>query len=284
MQSRLRCPLLMTSQAFAVCVWRAGAVARISNSSLRRSPDEDILICGLFALADDVLLAACGSDGLRALRLSSAQLCARDPSALKHVYSAALDAASGTLLLAFVAEAAADGARAAGVVWLVSLQCVADEWREVQRLQTQCTFFYSFEWVDLSFAGDSRLLCGKRGEYRLYAFDVSAERRLRPVGAVVLDDQLYRFACTCLGGDTLIAIADARHTCVSVQRLVGAGDALRLEPIARTSLAGAWNVLFRGDQLLVATTSKSVVSFGVWGGGLIGPRELLGAGAGVGVH
>ena len=276
--------LLMTSQAFAVCVWRAGAVARISNSSLRRSPDEDILICGLCALADDVLLAACGSDGLRSLRLSSAQLCARDPSALKDVYSAALDAASGTLLLAFVAEvAAASGARAAGVVWLVSLECVADEWREVQRLQTQCTFFYSCEWVGLSFADASRVLCGKRGEDRLYAFDVSAERRLRPVGAVVLDDKLNRFACTRLGGDSLVAITDAGFTCVSVQRLVGAGDALRLEPLARTALAGAENVLFRGDQLLVATISHSVVSFGVSSGGLIGPRELLGAGAVVGV-
>ena len=158
-------------------------------------PDEStftIGICGLCALADDVLLAACGSYGLRALRLSSAQLCARDPSALKYefVQSAALDAASGTLLLAFVAEAAAaSGAR--DVMSLVSLQCVADEWRV---------------WVGLSFADDSRVL---------YAFDVSAERRLRPVGAVVLDDMICRFACTRLGGDSLVAIADAGRTCVS---------------------------------------------------------------------
>ena len=294
----------MTSQAFAVCVWRAGAsaaaggalvaashaaplrlVARISRSSLKRSPNESPNVWGLCALADDVLLAACGSCGLRALRLSSAQLCTRDPSALKDVLSAALDAASGTLLLAFEAEAAAaSGARAADikVVWLVSLQCVADEWREVQRVQTECTNF--FGWVGLSFAGDSRVLCGQSGEDRLYAFDLSAERRLRPVGAVVLDDKLKRFACTRVGGDSLVAIADAGRTCVSVQRLVGAGDALRLEPLVRTALAGAENVLFRGDQLLVATISKSVVSFGVSGGGLRGPRELLGDGAGVRVH
>ena len=296
MQSRRRCALLMTSQAFAVCVWRAGAaaaaggalvaaplrlVARISNSSLKRSPNEHIRICGLCALADDVLVAACESDGLRALRLSSAQLCARDPSALKDVCSAALDAASGTLLLALVAESEA---RAGYVVWLVSLQCVADEWREMQRLQTECTFSFSYVWVGLSFAGDSRVLCGQRNEDRLYAFDVNAERRLRPVGAVVLDEKLERFACTRLGGDSLVAIADAGRTCVSIQRLVGAGDALRLEPLARTALAGAENVLFRGDQLLVATDSKSVVSFGVSGGGLKGTRELLGAGAGVGVY
>ena len=241
-----------------------------------------LVIWGLCALADDVLLAACGSYGLRALRLSSAQLCASDPSALKRVCSVALDAASGTLLLAFEAEAAAaSGARA--VVWFVSLECVADEWREVQRLQTQCTF-WSDLWVGLSFAGDSRVLCGQSREDRLYAFDVSAERRLRPVGAVVFDDKLCRFACTRLGGDSLVAIADAGRTCVSVQRLVGAGDALRLEPLARTALAGAWNVLFSGDHLLVATTSKSVVSFGVSGGGLRGPRELLGAGAGVSLN
>ena len=300
MQSR-HCALLMTSQAFAACVWRAGAaaaaggalvaashaaplrlVARISNSRLQRSPNESIGICELCALADDVLLAACGSHGLLALRLSSAQLCARDPSALKDVYSAALDAASGTLLLAFVAKAAAaSGARAAGVVWLVSLQCVADEWREVQRVQTECTF--TLQWIGLSFAGDSRVLCGQWKEDRLYAFHMSAERRLQPVGAVVLDDKLYRFACTRLGGDSLVAIANARLTCVSVQRLVGARDALRLEPLARTTFEGAFNVLLRGDQLLVATTSQSIVSFGVSGGGLIGPRELLGAGAGVGV-
>ena len=287
-----------------MCVWRAGAVAaaggalvaashaaplrlvaRISdNSSLERSPDEYIFIWGLCAFADDVLLAACGSDGLRALRLSNAHLCARDPSALKDefVWSAALDAASGTLLLALRAEAAAaSGARAADdsyVVWLVSVQCVADEWREVQRVQTKCTLP---NWVGLSFTGDSRVLCGQIGEDRLYAFDVSAERRLRPVGAVVLDDKLCRFACTRLGGDSLVAIADAGHTCVSLQRLVGAGDALRLEPLAHTALAGAEDVLFRGDQLLVATNSQSVVSFGVSGGGLRGPRELLGAGTGV---
>ena len=273
----------MTSQAFALCVWRAGAVARISNNSLRRSTNEyTIAICGLCALADDVLLAACGWNGLRALRLSSAQLCARDPFALndEYVCSAALDAASGTLLLAFEAEAAAEsGAR---VVWLVSLECLADEWREVQRLQTEITeILFSYQWVGLSFAGDSRVLCGQSREDRLYAFDLNAERRLRHVGAVVLDDQLCRFACTRLGGDSLVAIADARNTCVSVQRLVGAGDALRLEPLARTALAGAENVLFRGDQLLVATTSESVVSFGVSGGSLRGPRELLGAGADV---
>ena len=230
---------------------------------------------GLCGLSDDVLLVACGSDGLRALRLSSAQLCARDPSALKHVLNAALDAASGILLLAFVAHTD-------DVVWLVSLQCVADEWREVQRVQTQCTF--SYMWLGLSFAGDSRVLCGQWHEDRLYAFDVSAERHLRPVSDVVLDDKLWRFACTRLGGDSLVAIADAGHTCVSVQRLVGAGDSLRLEPLARTALEGAFNVLFRGDQLLVATISKSVVSFGVSGGGLRSRRELLGAGAGFRAH
>ena len=274
MQSRRLCALLMTSQAFA----RAGAVARISNSSLWRSPNGYISVWGLCALADDVLLAACGWNGLRALRLSSAQLCARDPSALtiEFVCNAALDAASGTLLLA-----CENVATLRGDVWLVSLQCVADEWREVQRVQTECTF--TQKWVGLSFAGDSQVLYGQCKEDRLYAFYLSAERRLRPVGAVVLDDQLCRFACTRLGGDSLVAIADARHTCVSVHRLVGAGDALRLEPLARTALAGAENVLFRGNQLLV-TGSKSVVSFGVSGGGLRGPRELLGAGADVQVY
>ena len=302
MQSRRRCVLFMTSQAFAVCVWRAGAVAaaggalvaasqaaplrlvaRISNSSLQRSPDEYIGISGLCALADDVLLAACGFYGQRALRLSSAQLSARHPSALKHVYSVALDAASGTLLLAFVGKAAAaSGTLAADVVWLVSLQCVADEWREVQRVQTECTF--TRQWVGLSFAGDSRVLCGQCLDDRLYAFDESAERRLRPLGAVVLDDKLCTFACTRLDGDSLVAIAVAGRTCVSLKRLVGAGNALRLEPLARTALAGAQNVLFRGDQLLVATTSQSVMSFSVSGGGLRGPRELLGAGAGALVY
>ena len=300
MQSRRRCDFLMTFQAFAVCVWRAseaaaagGAlvaashvaplrlVARISNSRLERSPDEYIYVPGLCALADDVLLAACWFNGLRALRLSSAQFCARDPSALKDesVWNAALDAASGTLLLAFVAEAAS-GALAdedVEVVWLVSLQCVADEWREVQRVQTECTF--TELWVGLSFAGDSRVLCGQCEEDRLYAFDVSAEGRLRSVGAVVLDDELYRFASTRLGGDSLVAIADVWHN-LSVQRLVGAGDALRLEPLARAALADAYNVLFRGDQLLVATDSKSVVSFDVSGGGFRGPRKLLRAVAG----
>ena len=229
-----------------------------------------------------MLLAACGSAGLLELCLSSAQLCARDTSALKHVLSVALDAASGTLLLALLANtAAASGERAADVdvVWLMSLQCVADEWREVQRVQTKCTYF--FGWVGLSFAGHSRVLCGHRNAYMLYAFDVIAESRLRPVGAVELAARLERFASTRLGGDSLVAIADAGHTCVSVQRLVGAGDELRLEPLARTALAGAWNVLFRGDQLLVATYYNSVVSFGVSGGGLRGPRELLGAGADV---
>ena len=273
----------MTSQAFAVCVWRADAaatvggalvaashaaplrlVARISNSRLQRSPNESLYIFGLCALADDVLFAACGTLGLRALLLSSAQLCARDPSALKDVYSAALDAASGTLLLALRAEAGFvasfmagyNGKDAPDVVWLVSLKCVADKWREVQRVQTECTF--TGQWIGLSFAGDSRVLCGQCREDRLYAFDVSAERRLRPVGAVVLDDKLCRFACTRLGGDSLIAISDAGLTCVSVQRLVGTGDSLRLEPLARTALAGAENVLFRGEQLLVVTSDKSV--------------------------
>ena len=107
-------------------------VARISYSSLKSSPNEPPY--DIFGLCD-VLLASCAADGLRSLRLSSAQLWARDPSALTDMRSAALDETSGTLLLALRAEAAvASGARAGGVM---SLLCVADEWREVQRVQTE---------------------------------------------------------------------------------------------------------------------------------------------------
>ena len=250
-------------------------VARIPSRSLRRTDNEFLNVYGLCALTDDEVLLACGLRGLRALGLKSAKLSDPKPSALTLVYSVALDAATDTIVLALAAQAQS---RYIDVGWLVSLQLVADEWREVQRLQIEISSF--LDWVGLSFAGDSRVLLGQCSKDRLYAFDVSVEHRLQPVGAVLLEKALFRFACTRLGADSLVAIVHYRSRCVSVERLVGAGAELHFESLAHTELAGAWNVLFRGDHLLVSTL-QTVVSFyvAVDGARLRGRRELLGASA-----
>ena len=200
---------MLVSRAGADAAAAAGTLVVSSHVSplrlVARFPSQCSTVSGICALDDDCVLLACGA--LRALRLSSAQLCARDPSPLEDVWNVAFDAATDTLLLALKAKAR--GSRA--VAWLVSLQRVSDEWREVQRMQTE---FALSDWVGISFAGDSRALCGQQFKDRLYAFDVSADHRLQPVGTVVLEAAFCRFACTRLGGDSLVAFTDDELVCV----------------------------------------------------------------------
>ena len=251
--------------------------SRIPSQNLQRASNEPLAVVGLCALPDEFLLVACGSSGgLRALSLRSAQLSAREPSSLSHVYKVAFDPATYTLLLAMRVRS-----RTSDMMWLVSLQrgYVAGEWSEVQRLQTDISY-NDWLWLGLSFVSDSRALFGGRPLDRLYAFDVSREHRVCAIGAVVLEMRLGNFACTRLGTDWLVAISESGGTCLSVYRLV----ALRLELLARTTLVDPRWLLFREDLLLVAdynadTSSSAIVPFRVTGARVTRLPELLGRNA-----
>lgn len=221
------------------------------------------------ALSDDVLLLACGSNGIREMSLSSAQLCERDPSELIGVYNLAFNVASETLVLAVMAPDDNEDDSSDEVFWLVTLHRDANKWREVQRMRTDQSA--SDVWVHLSFVDNSRVLFGLRGADSLHAFDMSVAHSIRAVGSIALEQPFEIIATTCIGNEAFVAATETSGSYVSLYRLV----ALRLEPLARTELSNSLLILFRGDLLFVSKSKTEVVSFRVTGGRLIRERTFL---------
>lgn len=252
---------------------------RISHRNLKRFENESLHVCGLCSLSEDTALLACGIAGLRALTLKTGQLSPRDPCSLKHVHSAAYDAPTDTLLLAVWVESAGGG-----VYWLVSLRRGAEEWSEVQRVQTEIKHLDFGPWyVTLSSLCDSRVLVGERDTEKLSVFEVVEEHSLRPVGIVLLENQIREFACTRDGPDTLVALSHDDNS-VSLHRLIS----LRLETLARVKLTDPWDLMFHGTVLLLSDyiniRKQAILYMDTHGGRFSNPRQLLEANAKVRVE
>ena len=253
-----------------------------------------VSVSSLYVMSDDLLFLACGADGLRALSLSSGQLSERDPSALKPVYGVTFDAATDTLLLAWVEclSRAPDSAQTGPpnrMCWVASLTRSEKEWSEVQRFQLELTpNYFITQYVGLSVTAGSRVLLGG-GDVsdKLYAFDLNAEHRLLPVGTIVPDNKFSEFASTRNGSDTIVALSHYNDKSVSLQRLVE----LRLELLARVQLTEPSKLQFHGDRLLVAHWNKtvdkeevsthSITSYAATGGWLTQAKQLFDAKAGI---
>ena len=265
-------------------------VARIPQQKLKQSENEDLYCYGLCALSDDIVLFACGTDGLRGLSLKRSKLIPNDISTIKEVYGVAFDLATDTLLLAIV-EWKSDPSFFEKVanflempfsstrrtLWLTSLQRGTDGWTEVERVQTDLTCFVGkIMWVGISTMSGSRvLLGGGENRDRLYSIQVSPDHRLHRIGSVDLENKVNQFACTREGVDTLVAFSHT-NCAVSLHRLA----ALQLEPLARVQLSAPSRLLFLGRLLLVAdwnkkTETHNIVSFATTGGKLTGKRQLI---------
>ena len=229
--------------------------SRIPSRSLKQTDDEHIDVLGLCALPDDVVLIdlfirTSSQYCLRALSLRSQQLSRDGACALEQVYCVAYDKRTDTLLCVC-------GDDDNNNSWLVSLRRVASasDWLEVQRLRTQIPL----DDIGQLVVSDSRVLLAQQTEdtNRLHTFDMSEPHGLRPVGAVVPDVQFWRFACSRVGADTLVAFV--HETAVSLHRLA----ALQLEPLAQVDLTDPRILLFRGDLLLVADWSEDTKTHAV---------------------
>ena len=251
----------------ATNVSRLQLAMRIPKRNLSRTDNEHLPVFGMCALSADEVLLACGSAGLRAVSLHTAQLAAHKPSAIRYVYGVAFDAHTDTLLL--LVEPLAYH-----YYQLVSLRRNASEWLEVQRFNTR--IHYSSEFYDFAVC-DSRVLIFKRGgDTTMYVFKVSAKRKLRNAGNVTLQSRFYKVACTRRDNVTLVALS--HDTSVSLLRLTSLP--LRLVPLASVSLTVHRRLLFRGDLLLVDDWNR-IVSFRASDNALTERQVLLDAQAGV---
>ena len=256
----------------------------IPERNLKRTDNEFLPVYDMYALSADEVLLACGYAGVRALSLHTTQLAAHDPTAIRHVYRAAFEAHTDTLLL-FVKSPTDEYSQ------LVSLRRNASEWLEVQRLKTSLQAYTQYKSGKLGFnrrasisVCDSRVLLFERGGNTLYVFDVNAEHTLHYAGYVTQQTAMYGLVCTRRVNDTLVAFSHER-TSVSLHRL--ASLPLRLEPLSRVDLTDPHPfLLFRGDLLLVVdfnshTDLTDIVSLRVSGNALTERRVLLDAQAGV---
>lgn len=239
-------------------------VVRIPQQTLKRTDKEDLYCYGLSALPEDVVLVACGTDGLRGLSLRSTQITPQDPSPIKEVYGVAFDAATDTLLLA-VMEWKSNSSLfdkianffemtfASKLLYLTSLRRGADGWSEVQRVPTEITCsFRTVLWVGLSVAFGSRVLLGG-GENRdkLYTFDLSADHKLGPVKTLAVVKKFRQFTCTREGSENLVAFSHNDDS-IALHRLT----ALQLETLASVQLTELPKLLFVGRLLIVAEWDK----------------------------
>ena len=235
----------------------------VRNVSLTDCPR----VYGMYALSADELLLVCGAAGLHAVSLRTGLFAAAKSSAIRDVYGVAFDTHTDTVLL--VVETPTDDYQQ-----LVSLRRNASEWLEVQRLDTRI-----HRYIPSISVCDSRVLLGDlQGMQTLYVFDVNEAHNLivSDAGNVSLESVFNGFACTRRGNDTLVAFA--HDSSVSLWRL--AALPLRLEPLASVNITDPWQLLFRGDLLLVddwssATRTNDIVSFRVAENALSERRVLL---------
>ena len=123
----------------------------------------------------------------------------------------------------------------------------AIDWLEVKRLRI------TDSWIRIGQLDvcESRALLAQAIETcRLRVFEVNAQHGLRSVCTVETEIPFWRFTCSRIGPDTLVAFA--HQTAVSLHRLA----ARRLEPLDRFELGDPYNLLFRGDLLLVTNRNN----------------------------
>ena len=249
--------------------------SRIQSQCLKRDGSRGgLCVYGMCAPSCDVLLLACGRNGLRALSLRSEQVAPRAVCTFK-TYRVAFDTRTTSLLL--LVERTGAATRASH--WLLSLRFVANEWREVDCVATEIR---DDSQVNGFAVCDSRALLASEMPHSLDLFEVSADNRVRAVGAVVLANStpFADFACSRLDADFLVALAHYRQQqmppAVSLQRLLGR----TLEPLAVVELTQPNRLLFFGNLLLVAeryrdTNTQVVVSLLATAAGLTHQRQLL---------
>ena len=225
------------------------------------------IVLSLCALPDDVLLLACGAEGLRSVSLSSAQLSAHK---LANVYEVAFDEHTNTLLLIMRAPRADNKEN---VYWLVSLRRNASEWLEVMRLPTNFSTRSFNVQPAISVCGSRVLLTDFK---TLYVFNVSAKHSVIGADPLSVKKNIFSLACTRRDGETLVAFAHSSS--VSLHRL--ASVPLRLEWLAEVDLYEPFGLLFSGDVLLVShtttnTSEYAIVSLRASGNALTERRVLL---------
>ena len=226
------------------------------------------------ALSNDDVLISSYEKGLRTLSLQSGQLSPVIPCALKRVLIMALDTRTYSLVLVVRPPHPNDL-----YWWLVSMRRRVNEmvWDEVERLDTEIPVSTHIQDIGLC---ESRVLLGTQSYSYLHAFDVSTEHNLCVVGIVLVNSSCVHFACTRVGGDTLVAFSHKKS--VSLQRLVG----LELEPLAEIASTRLKWLLFRGTLLLATGwnngKNQGIQSFHILGGGLnLQPQVLLDFNVGV---
>ena len=242
--------------------------ARIPYRNLKRQENESLDVTEFCSLPNDSVALSCFKDGLRAISLGNKQLCPFKHSPLKVVYRVAYDVQTDTLLLV---EETLKSAGNRKIYSLVSFHHRSNNWVVVQRLPLE--IFYSSELGDL-LTCHSRVLLGKLGADIIDVFVLSKDHSLTSEGPILLQKELFRFACTRLASDTLMAFNHKES--VSLHRLLN----LQLERLAQVDLTNPQWLLFRGDLLFVADMNKStethaIVSCIVKGGELTYKRQVL---------
>ena len=259
----------MVGRPFTIWNWNLRVEARIPYRNLKRQENESLDVTELCSLPKDSIALSCFKDGLRAISLGNKQLCPFKHSPLKVVYRVAYDMQTDTLLLV---EETLKTAGNQKIYSLVSFHHRSKDWVVIQRLPLE--IFYSLELGDLVTC-NSRVLIGRLGEDIIYVFVLSKDHSLNSEGPILLQQQeLFRFACTRLDTDTLVAFNHKKS--VSLHRLVS----LQLERLAQVDLTNPQWLLFRGDLLFVADMNKStethaIVSYIVKGGELTQESQVL---------
>ena len=248
--------------------------ARISSEKLKLANNGEDRCDGMCGLPDDVVyFNRVSYFGVRAISLRTNEIFPDDfvkfQPKLIPVWRMIFDTPSDTLLIVEMAS------KEVGYNML-SLRRDNDKWVQVSSIPTGIQTVVTALGVCGSLVLLATMLSNK-----IDAFELSSDHTLRRFGMIFQNDLILNFDCTLIDKHNYVALSHFES--VSVHRL---RVDLQLEPLARIDLMNCWNILFRGDKLLVAAKNEgsdahSIISYRVSGSGFSEQRLLLDSNAGI---
>ena len=248
--------------------------ARIPSAKLKLANNGEDRCDGMCGLPDDVLyFNRVFYYGVRAISMRTNEIFPDDfikfQPKLIPVWRMIFDTHSETLLIVEMAS------KEVGYNML-SLRRDNDKWVQVSSIPTGIQSVVTA----LGVCG-SLVLLGTMLSNKIYEFELNSDHTLRRFGMSFHKDLIFNFACTRIDKDNYVALSHFES--VSVHRILAN---LQLEPLACINLMDCWELLFRGDKLLIAakhegTDAHTIISYRVSGNGFSEKRLLFDSNAGI---